>query len=346
MKKHDFVTLDGMRGLAALAVVTHHCPGLEDLLPVGYLAVDFFFMLSGFVIAHAYERKLRDRMTFFQFLLIRIIRLYPLYLLSLAIAVAGEISQIASDHQIDVTIFLINLGTALFFLPSPTGIGPFPINGPAWSLFFELFANVMFAFAIPRASLRAVATMWIFCVPVFVYGVATVGMDSGWTWQSLWLGFPRAGLEFFAGVFLYSSWAKWNRQIALPSLVPFLGLGAILIVQPEQGFNKIFSLYAVMVLIPSIIILAAWSKPGRHLAAIYSTLGASSYALYVLHVPLFILIFDTFGWASTHSVLASIPIIGLILCISFLSDIYYDIPIRRRLMILYDRFSHDRRVSR
>ncbi len=84
-----FTVLDGLRGVAALCVVQTHTQDLllGDTLPTAYLAVDLFFLLSGFVLAHAYEERLRQGMTLHRFMLARLVRLYPLYLAGIAIAV-------------------------------------------------------------------------------------------------------------------------------------------------------------------------------------------------------------------------------------------------------------------
>jgi peptidoglycan/LPS O-acetylase OafA/YrhL len=103
-RRHSFVILDALRGVAAAAVVTVHAPlffhsvatpgsvpdasghaPMTGPLFEAYLAVDFFFLLSGFVLAHAYGEKLNDGMTSCQFMRCRLIRLYPLYLLALVI---------------------------------------------------------------------------------------------------------------------------------------------------------------------------------------------------------------------------------------------------------------------
>jgi peptidoglycan/LPS O-acetylase OafA/YrhL len=81
-KSNRFDVLDGLRGVAALCILIHHwaqCVGASaGFLGHAYLAVEFFFLLSGFVISNAYEHKLMQAMSFRRFVLIRVIRLYPL----------------------------------------------------------------------------------------------------------------------------------------------------------------------------------------------------------------------------------------------------------------------------
>src|SRR5665213_808430 len=159
----SFVTLDGLRGIAALAVVTRHAPaffsfisiyvlpldGSKVPIPVGpfresYLAVDFFFALSGFVLAHAYGDRLRGGMSATRFMTIRLIRLYPLYFLALLISLPLFLWGFARGG-IAPTYPMSNWLFAVLFLPSlasPNAL--FPLNYPAWSLFFELLANAAF----------------------------------------------------------------------------------------------------------------------------------------------------------------------------------------------------------
>lgn len=141
LKAHAFVTLDGLRGLAAVAVVLFHTPELfgPGLFPAaGYLAVDFFFTLSGFVLAFAYQARLDKGLPTGQFLRVRIARLYPLYLLSLLVGISGAFLQGAFRVHASGAIMLAAACLGLFLLPvagTPTGY-IFPYNQPAWSVFF------------------------------------------------------------------------------------------------------------------------------------------------------------------------------------------------------------------
>ncbi|MBX9883444.1 MAG: acyltransferase [Novosphingobium sp.] len=147
--------LDEMRGIAALAVLVFHIGtrgGGPLIVPNGFLAVDFFFMLSGFVIAEAYEARLARGLSFADFALRRLVRMAPVAMLgALAggayLAARAFAAPLRSDPLRDVIgANLLNL----MILPKlwhgrATGWEMYPANGPLWSLFFEIAVNLVWA---------------------------------------------------------------------------------------------------------------------------------------------------------------------------------------------------------
>ena len=142
--KPRYVNYDGLRGLAALAVMLFHCSermGLGQAVPNGYLAVDFFFALSGFVIAEAYIDRLKGGMSVFRFMLLRFVRIYPVYIIGL---LGGCIFFVGAASFHIQGIGFADVGLAFLFgitfLPIPVELGLFPpilpLDGPAWSLSF------------------------------------------------------------------------------------------------------------------------------------------------------------------------------------------------------------------
>jgi peptidoglycan/LPS O-acetylase OafA/YrhL len=217
----SFITLDGLRGIAALAVVIRHCPDLfgEDALFESYLAVDFFFALSGFVLAHAYGKQLRKELSASHFMALRFTRLYPLYLLALAISLATSWKQLAHGE------LTVDLLFAVLFLPTlGNTITLFPLNGPSWSLFFELAANALFGLIDRRLcnytlGLIVIAAGCAVAISVatsaFGFGHAGVGaMDAGYNWSSFGAGLLRVIYSFFAGVLVYRMrWPRLSGQL-------------------------------------------------------------------------------------------------------------------------------------
>ncbi len=204
-----FAFLDGIRGLAAVFVLTRHTGSFWGMsFYRSYLAVDLFFVLSGFVIAHAYERKLElGGISKVDFFLIRVIRLYPMYFLSFVccLSIAAVRLVMANKGSGDLWFELVVVGglTAVM-LPSSFGSSQmlFPLNGPYWSLFFELLTN--FLYALVRTALNnrtLLLTVVILQIMVLYLSFENGGLDIGFTWgfESVVAGISRSMLGFFLG---------------------------------------------------------------------------------------------------------------------------------------------------
>lgn len=341
--KERFVVLDGMRGLAALAVITDHVhsPFMETLLPGRYLAVDFFFVLSGFVIAHAYAQRLASGMTPLAFMRVRVIRLYPLYLLG-ALAGAALFMVMALKGWGDPTVPLVlsSLAFAFTMLPCLPAFSfwpdaPYPLNGPSWSLFFELFINLVFAFVArwltPALCLVFVAFGAIALVPTaFHFGQ----LDGGYAWSNFIAGFPRVTFGFFAGVFLYQTRHRWSAP-ALPAWAGFLLLFAVF-AAPAHGFwRPIFDLVAVLLFFPLLVAMCARSQVSGWGFKTSAFIGTMSYGVYVLHVPLWGWLTLGLQWlgieASLPGVVKVIVAAATALTAAWIAHRLYDVPVRRAL---------------
>jgi peptidoglycan/LPS O-acetylase OafA/YrhL len=148
-------TLDGIRGVAALSIVTfHEGPWLGQLSPrAGYLAVDLFFVLSGFVIAEAYEGRLSEgSMTTLGFLKTRAIRFYPLFVAGIILGCGEPAMSLALHRGYIVPVehdAWWSLVPGLFMLPCPpfaSSTALYPLDSVFWSLLFEMLVNVLFVF--------------------------------------------------------------------------------------------------------------------------------------------------------------------------------------------------------
>ena len=134
-----FVTLDGMRGLAALCVAIYHFA--EGAVFGGYLAVDFFFVLSGFVLMNTYGDRLAAGMSGGHFIKLRIVRIMPVYWLGLALCAMVYGVKLATHRPVDLDFsgYTVAAGLGAMMLPDPFAPRLFPLNPPAWSLFGEMF---------------------------------------------------------------------------------------------------------------------------------------------------------------------------------------------------------------
>lgn len=323
MMQRQFVALNGLRGVAAVVIFTSHLPDptYEQLLPAHYLGVDFFFVLSGFVLAHAYGERLRTAMGFTEFMVRRYIRLWPFYLLGSLMGLTVALR----DHW-PVSSIAIAAAFAILFVPKPTmdlssGQHPtFPLNSPAWSLFFELVANAVYG-AIARflswrvlGGLLAVGAALLIATRVY-YGDLNVGS----TLHSLPGGLGRVMWSFFAGVAVYRLW-QLRPGPAFSSLICVALLIAMMAIP--------LAMLWVLLGFPLLVYLAANAEPKGWLVPVFSRLGVISYGLYAIHQPIILQIQDLVPLSTPWAVLALLGVLcGLVLVL----DRWFDAPVRRWL---------------
>jgi peptidoglycan/LPS O-acetylase OafA/YrhL len=360
--KRAFVTLDGLRGIAALAIVARHAPVFFNSVSIyvqsdigkpialgpffeSYLAVDFFFALSGFVLAHAYGQRLREGMPASQFMTVRLIRLYPLYLLALAMTSVIAIRQMTKG-EIVPSSFARNLIPALLFLPSPASATVlFPLNGPAWSLFFELIANGVFG-SLGRRLTGTILVTFVAIAGTVLTGAVVTGafgfgasgqsaMADGFEWSSLGAGLLRVTYSFFAGILVYRIWTRSRPPIHAPVLVVMLVLAAVLISHPPERYQTAFDLSVTLIGFPVLIWLGASSLPNGAMARLCHWLGVASYAVYVLQAPLYNFIMRGLASLQMNSDHIAWPwglaFVGLVLAVAIIADQYFDWPVRQML---------------
>jgi peptidoglycan/LPS O-acetylase OafA/YrhL len=283
-----YVVLDGMRGLAALAVIADHVDAgwLTDALPGRYLAVDFFFVLSGFVLSHVYGARLAAGMSVWQFMRIRLIRLYPLYLvgllagatLALVLWTRGSATAPPQEH-------LLAFGLNLFMLPAPSSL-VYPFDGPAWSLFFELVVNFAFALLFLRLSKWVFAAILVLSAAGLLISAWWFGqLDGGFAPSNFVAGFPRVFFGFFFGVIVHRASLRW-RLPALPSWLAYLLLLALLAL-PAIGPNRAWTdLIVILAACPVLVAVSAGANGDGWLERRLAWLGAMSYGIYILHAPI------------------------------------------------------------
>ena len=346
--RHDRTlhTFDALRGLAALSVVLYHYNALfaPFLNSNGGLAVDLFFMMSGVVLARNYEPRFQAGMTSLQFMKIRLIRLYPLYLLGLAIGALAAIGSLFGHDALGWTprVLAEAIGLALFVLPASSPQGQlFPLDVPAWSLFFELLVNFAFVALWPWLTTRRLASACLILVPALAAIAFCRGdIDAGWLFSTLWIGAIRALFGFSLGIVI----ARWTSSGApSPSAAKFLILfalvGLALFVRPEVVGRPLWSLGWVVLLFPAIVYAAVRVDPPKWLVPLASLAGVASYAIYVTHYPLLQLSVSLIGRLSGGSLAAFGPLEGCGLIAAFAIaawalDGWYDAPVRRRLRAL------------
>ena len=224
--KDKFVLLDGLRGLAAIAVVMYHADVTANRTAVfshGYLAVDFFFMLSGFVIAYNYQGRLDTGWSAKDFFKVRLIRLYPLYFLGL---VTGAVGLLLKNHVSHTStsahnlIGVLTLGALLLPIPQffRGGIhGAFPLDYPAWSLFAEAAANIFHAFFFRKRSTGFMTGCFLVsAVLTAVFTFRYQGLSFGFYSNEILLAIPRVLMSYTSGILVYRFWTSKRPAFAMP----------------------------------------------------------------------------------------------------------------------------------
>ena len=357
-KKHLLI-LDALRGIAALMVLMMHtfevyCEGdyHKMLVNHGYLAVDFFFMLSGYVMAHAYDDRW-DTMSVMDFAKRRLIRLQPLIVLGMTIGALLFFFQESSlfpkvaETSVSQVVLLMLIGYTLLPVPPSMDIRGWaemhPLNGAAWSLFFEYIANVLHVLVLRKLSNWALFALVLLAAGalfnVAVYGKAG-DLIGGWSTEpeQLKIGFTRLLFPYMAGMLLRRVLppSSGKNTFVIAGLLLVLALGAPRV----GGYDQVWlnGLYEVVVLVavfPIILYLGAMGTVRNSLTQKLCTfLGDISYPLYITHFPI---IYTYSAWVTNYKVPieevmpASVAVMLTTILVAYASLRWYDMPVRKWL---------------
>lgn len=358
--KSHYEILDGLRGVASILVVAFHVlesytggDRFVQIINHGYLAVDFFFLLSGFVVAYAYDDRW-GKMTLWDFCKRRLIRLQPMIIMGSIIGAAlfylqtSGIFPLISQTSVWKMLLVMVVGFTLIPLPISMDIRGWqemhPLNGPAWSLFFEYIANLLYALVIRKLSKKALAVLvFLFaCLLVHYLLMGPTGdLIGGWSLNEAQLnvGFTRLLFPFFAGVLL----CRMGKLIRIKGAFWLCSLVIVIILSvPRIGgsahlwMNGLYESFSIIILFPLIISIGAGSEiKNRKSIKACKFLGDISYPLYITHYPL---IYIYTAWVADNK----IPLgwhglsVGLLLliasvCIAYACLKLYDEPLRNSL---------------
>jgi peptidoglycan/LPS O-acetylase OafA/YrhL len=369
--KPHYEILDGLRGTAALLVVVYHifeglafAAGVETIwfLNHGYLAVDFFFILSGFVIGYAYDDRLASGMTTGWFIKRRLIRLHPMIVMGGLIGVVAYLVQGGvkwDGTPVAISLVMLALLCDMFMIPATPGSRidvrgngeMFSLNGPSWSLFFEYIGNLLYVLFIHRISTKALKwlvaltgiALAVFCLFDFSgYGMLSVG----WTLDgnNFIGGFLRMLFPYSLGMLMArvykpkrkSRGAFWigSGLLLAMFLVPYIpGKSPIC-------WNAVYELFCIMVVFPVIVCMAASGHTTDTLSTrICFWLGDLSYPLYAIHYPV---MYVFYAWLIkgqhyhfSEAVPQSLLTIAVSLLLAWLCLKLYDIPVRKWLSRIF-----------
>jgi peptidoglycan/LPS O-acetylase OafA/YrhL len=341
-ERRVFLTLDGLRGVAAVFVAMRHTAFFHDLgIHGGYLAVDLFFVLSGFVIAHAYEKRLAAGLAGGRFIVLRYLRLWPVYAVGAALGLVSALCHglPGRDNMSPAEVARV-APLALAMLPGPH-IRPmlYPVNSVAWSLALELLINLAYAFTWRwLRDLRVLCAVIAVSAAALVWAVVWFGKaDVGFTWTNAWGGLPRVAFSFSAGLLIYRLWRRWPLALGLSAWAP-LALLPILFWKPTD--TVVYPLACVIAVFPPLVLLSAWTEPGRASRQLYAWLGAASYPLYALHRPAGELVVlglrriapSVLQWGAWLG--AAYMVIAVVTCV--LVERCYDRPVRKALTAAFE----------
>ncbi|MDR1675518.1 MAG: acyltransferase [Tannerella sp.] len=359
--KPHYEILDGLRGIAAIMVlgihtleayfVTDTVNGKYDqLLNHAYLAVDFFFVLSGFVIGYAYDDRW-GKMSIGAFLKRRIFRLHPMVVFGTALGVvmfylgAGEVYPLIKDTPLWRVLLYAVLG--LLMIPTPPSVDirgwkeMYTLDAPIWTLAFEYFANLLYALVIRRFSKTVLSVLVCVAACATLHLALTQGdVNGGWTMDAhhLHVGFTRLIFPFFAGLLLYrlGKVIRVERSFLWCSLLLVAVLAAPRIGGPGSDWmNGVYEAAVILVVFPLIVVMGAGGKVnGKPASRLCKLLGDMSYPIYLVNYPL---CYAHTAWvAKTGGTLAegawvAAGVFVTVLLIAYLAMQLYDIPVRKWL---------------
>lgn len=338
-----YSTLDGMRGIAAIAVATLHIPHFTGNwhLANSFLAVDLFFVLSGFVLAKVYEPRFAADMGALAFLKQRFIRLFPFYALGTALGVLVAIAALrfgGSGLKVEwsAPMLATSLPLSALMVPTPP-LWPndllYPLNTVLWSIFFELVANLVYALTWPvvRSTRALLLVTGGLALILCGFVAAGISLDGGFNWGSFGVGTARVGFSFFAGVILARLASKRSENAGLA-----LALVAALPLLLALDGGPIYQLGCIILAFPTLVAAASRIEPSRTAASWFEVLGLCSYPMYALHKPVYQLTLGALVKAFPVAPQLLAPWIALVFLVLLAAACYalsavYDVPLRRWL---------------
>ncbi len=365
--KAHYPILDGLRGVAAIMVVAFHIletfsggDHVKQVINHGYLAVDFFFVLSGFVIGYAYDDRW-NKMTLGGFFKRRLIRLHPMIIMGMLIGAITFYFQDSSFfpciHTVPVwkMIGIMLIGFTLLPVPPSMDIRGWsemhPLDGPAWTLFFEYIANILYALVLRRLSNKVLAVL------AFIAGAALIHLTvtgpqgdviGGWSLDAtqLRIGFTRLLYPFLAGLLLSRLIKPGQFRHAFPGCSLLL---IIILAFPRLGGHErlwVNGLYDALIIIAIFPLIVYWGASGEvrngTASRFVKWLGDISFPLYITHYPL---IYLYMAWVAKNeqyikdgstdalmtTILASIVTLVSAILLAWACAKWYDVPVRKWL---------------
>jgi peptidoglycan/LPS O-acetylase OafA/YrhL len=344
MKKEYYDVLDGLRGTAAIVILVYHYMEMiypddyvNNPLGHGFLAVDFFFCLSGFVIGFAYDKRIHA-IGMKQFFTNRLIRLHPMVVMGTLLGLTAYIFDPFVDKTEGFSPLLIILAAfgSLFLLPTPflpyRWKALFPYNSPAWSLFFEYLANILYAALLCRIGKRWLFVLVIVSAAWLTFTAFQAGwLINGWdspTWSD---ALPRVCFSFITGLFIFRYRLIVKNKFGF--ILPLLLLTGVFVF-PHHVNDWYVETFMVVFLFPLIIATGAGAQIGGWMRKFCLFIGRLSYPLYMTHITT-VWIFGNYltkynpAGIKLYAITTGLILFNLVF--GYLIMKYYDEPVRKWL---------------
>lgn len=355
--KPHYHILDGLRGVAALTVVVFHLfeafatSHLDQIVNHGYLAVDFFFILSGFVVGYAYDDRW-ESMSTLEFIKRRIIRLHPMVVMGAVIGALIFYTQGCSVWDVSkISIGMLLVATMLNALLIPAtpgteirGVGEmYPLNGPSWSLFFEYIGNILYAIILRKLPTKALAILVLIAgcgLGAFaIYGpLGDICVGFSWTGDNLLGGSLRLLFSFSAGLLLsrvfkptYIKGAFWIVSLLIVVLLSIPRIGGA----EHLWMNGLYDTLCTVLVFPVLVYIGASGRiTSKWTSKLCKFLGDISYPLYMVHYPF---IYLYFAWVKNEKLTFEASLPGAIalffgsVILAYICLKWYDEPVRKYL---------------
>ncbi|MDO3693902.1 acyltransferase [Wenyingzhuangia sp. chi5] len=342
--KPHFEILDGLRGLAAIVVVVFHFMEIaitdysNNFIAHGYLAVDFFFCLSGFVVSYAYDNRMAE-MSLMTFLKKRLIRLQPLVIvgsvLGLLTFMVDPFSNLPSVYGFKDTVLIFI--TSIFMIPYPVMperyFNLFSLNAPSWSLFWEYIANLLYAVVFIKVTKKVLILLVLLASIGLCYtGWVSGNLAGGWGGSNFFDGFARISFSFLMGMLVYRSHWIIKNNLGLISMSVLLMIAFL--IPYNDAWNWFIEPIVIIFYFPLLVALGAGATLDGRYEKINKFSGNISYPLYMTHYP-FVWVFLTYVIVekpSYEQLWLVIPVsVILLIGLSYLVFRFVDFPARRFL---------------
>lgn len=334
-KGRAFELLDGMRGIAAISVMIYHyavansenhVKGLFNIV----MDVDFFFVLSGFVITFAYQDKIMNGMKFSAFALKRGIRLYPTFALGMAISTCAAFWSGNTGWSLAYLLNFLFIPDLTLLFRGAIAAEIFPANPPTWSLSDEFISNIVFFYMIRIRPLFLNLFIFTGLIAFIFLTLRLNSINSGWNWSNYLGGIARVWWSFSIGGVLLKLFQTY--KLAIPKVHYLVPCVALIGSTWFPHVSVVYNILIVTIMLPLIVILAAKSSVTSNISKVCAYLGQTSYTIYVLHIPLFWCFRYIFGRFTTligdHYWVSTIIMCFLTIGLCHVVDMWIDLPVR------------------